>query len=374
MRNLLVYIVIVSVIFACKAKTENDVTPWGETLGQDTLTSNDDAFSLEDIVNAGEMIMLTISSPETYYDYHGRGLGLQYLVCERFAQKLGVMLRVEVCADSAEVMQKLEAGEGDIAVFSDFKNWHVAKGNDALSNELKAWYTPDMLAKVQQEQKSILANGTVKRRVYPFMLSRATGTISRFDNLFRKYAPTARMDWTLLAAQCYQESCFDPMAHSWAGACGLMQIMPSTATQLGLPHSDLYDPEQNIKAAVRYMADLIGKFNDVPARKERLCFALASYNGGIHHVRDAMALARSNGKDPHRWADVRNYILALQSPQYYRDPVVKNGYMRGSETVDYVDRIMDRWRQYGGATHGKGYAPAVTPTPSKKKNRWDKGN
>lgn len=373
MRNSLAYILLVSLIFACKAKTDDGVTPWGESLNPDSVTTNDATFSLEDIVGAGEMIMLTISGPDTYYDYHGKGLGLQYLVCERFAQKLGVMLRVEVCADSAEVMKKLESGEGDIAVFSDFKNWRVAKGNDELKKELKAWYSPDVLSKVQQEQRSILANGTVKRRVYPFMLSRATGTISRFDNLFRKYASAARMDWTLLAAQCYQESCFDPKAHSWAGACGLMQIMPSTATQLGLPHSDLYDPEQNIKAAVKYMSDLMGKFNDIPARKERICFALASYNGGIHHVRDAMALARSNGKDPHRWADVRNYILALQSPQYYRNPVVKNGYMRGSETVDYVDRIMDRWRQYGGATHGKGYTPAVTPTPSKKKNRWDKG-
>lgn len=66
-------------------------------------------------------------------------------------------------------------------------------------------------------------------------------------------------------------------------------------------------------------------------------------------MRDAMALARKYGRNPRRWADVSEFILKLSQPQYYTDPVVRSGYMRGSETVDYVMRIRNRWAQYRGA-------------------------
>ena len=62
------------------------VAPWGEIT--DTIPVSDD-FDLEDIQRNGELIALTLTGPETYYDYHGRHLGTQYLLCQRFADKLG---------------------------------------------------------------------------------------------------------------------------------------------------------------------------------------------------------------------------------------------------------------------------------------------
>ncbi len=362
-------------LLAC-SKPQPTVTPWGETIGEDGApieqadTANS-VVSLSDIVDAGEMIMLTVSGPETYYDYHGHGMGLQYLLCEKFAQKLGVSLRVEVCKDSAEVMKRLADGEGDIAVFSDYKSWKVADSKGEIANELKAWYKPELVTQVKREMHSMFTVGMVKRHVYPFMLSSKDAIISRYDALFRKYAPVAGCDWTLIAAQCYQESCFDPRAHSWAGACGLMQIMPGTADKIGLSRAQIYEPEANIAAGCRYMAQLQGKFSDVPVRSERIKFALACYNGGYHHIRDAMALARKYGRNHQRWSDVRQFVLGLQSPRYYNDSVVKNGYMRGSETAEYVDRIIDRWNQYRGATKKK-YGSGINATPqrSKHKNKW----
>ena len=157
-----------------------------------------------------------------------------------------------------------------------------------------------------------------------------------------------------MAAQCYQESTFDPKAYSWAGARGLMQIMPSTAASLGLSEGEMYNPEANIAAAARYIVKLNGLFGDVRSYDERINFVLASYNGGHFHVRDAMALARKNGRNPYRWADVADYVLKLTQPAYYNDPVVKYGYMRGTETVDYVARIRSRWEQYCGKVKGGG--------------------
>ena len=101
---------------------------------------------------------------------------------------------------------------------------------------------------------------SVRRHTYSPFLNKSAGIISSYDPLFRKYAPVARWDWRLMAAQCYQESCFDPKARSWAGACGLMQIMPATAAHLGLPLSDIYNPEPNIAAAAKFISQLMNSF------------------------------------------------------------------------------------------------------------------
>ena len=92
------------------------------------------------------------------------------------------------------------------------------------------------------------------------MLNRDGGIISHYDGYFQRYASTIRWDWRLMAAQCYQESTFDPEARSWAGACGLMQIMPSTADHLGLPRANIFNPEQNIAAAAKYLGELEHNF------------------------------------------------------------------------------------------------------------------
>lgn len=431
MRISSLFIIVLCILSSCdliREKEQPNITPWGEVMEDDEEGDGEeekrdsvdsDMMSLGDIVNAGELIMLTMSGPETYYEYRGHGLGLHYLLCEKFAQRLGVSLRVELCKDTTEMITRLRDGEADIIAFPlpvkggkatknqqpttnnlqpkthnpqpqtalNYKglalcgvhdslktySWAVNQSSTELAKALDSWFKVSMIASTQQEMKRTLAVGFVKRHIYPFMLNRKDAVISHYDPLFRKFAGVAQCDWTLVAAQCYQESCFDPKAKSWAGACGLMQIMPSTADHLGLPRAQIYEPEANIHAACRYMAELQGRFADVPNRQERLHFALACYNGGYNHIRDAMALAKKYGRNPQRWAEVREFVLGLQSPQYYNDPVVKYGYMRGSETADYVNRIMDRWNQYRGATKGR-YGSGVNAQPfrSKRKNKWDR--
>jgi membrane-bound lytic murein transglycosylase F len=317
------------------------IAPWGAVT--DTIPANG-TFSLRDIVANGELIFLTISGPETYYDYHGRGLGIQYMVAEKFAQHLGVGLRVEVCKDSAEVVSRLKEGGGDVMALMPPDS--LRANEKSLEEELRKWYRPEMIDEARKEEKRMFTVAKVKRRVYSPYLNRSSGIISKYDALFQKYAPVARWDWRLMAAQCYQESCFDPNAHSWAGACGLMQIIPSTADHLKLPRNKMYDPEENIHAAARYMRELQNHFSDVGSRAERIRFALAAYNGGAYHIRDAMRLTKKHGGNPNRWRDVRKFVLMLSQPEYYRDPDVQHGYMRGSETVNYVEKIMDRQSKY----------------------------
>lgn len=371
-------------------KPQQELTPWGTPIGEVEGMSDGEAegaeeaanknkrqkgFSLEDIQENGELIMLTVNGPTTYYDYHNHGMGLQYLLCEKFAQQIGVSLRVEECKDTTEMIQKLTKGEGDIIAVplsrkqtkgdllfcgvtpdSTRTQWAVVGGNKSLADTLNGWFKPKMIAETKKEESWLLSSASVTRHVYSPFLNRSKGVISRYDHLFQRYSGTARMDWRLMAAQCYQESCFDPNAKSWAGACGLMQIMPSTADHLGLPMSAIHDAESNVAAAAKYMAELQGHFSDIGDPTQRVLFALAAYNGGFHHIRDAMNLTRKHGGNPYNWGHVREYVLRLAQPAYYRDPVVKYGFMRGTETADYVDRIRARWSEYcGGASFHDSY-------------------
>ena len=349
MKLLSTLIFILILLCSCgQKKQETVVTPWGEIA--DTIPT-DDSFDLDEIQRNGELIALTLTGPETYYDYRGKHLGAQYLLAQKFADKLGVSLRMEVCRDSVEMLQRLEDGEADLICYPMTKKglgWIVGDDKEDLEEELKAWYKPGMLAEVKKEEEFLLSNRAVRRRVFAPMLNRAGGVISHYDGFFQRYASTIRWDWRLLAAQCYQESTFDPKARSWAGACGLMQIMPGTADHLGLSRANIYDPEQIIAAAVRYLAELERNFSDIREHSERTKFVLAAYNGGHFHIRDAMALARKNGRNANSWREVESFVLGLSQPQYYNDPVVKNGYMRGSETVDYVRKIHERWNGYRG--------------------------
>lgn len=384
-----IYIFLTVLLFAsCSQQQEKVTTPWGTTLSADSLPPAD-GFTLHDIINNGELIMLTLSGPETYYDYHGHGMGTQYLLCEKFAQQIGVSLRVEVCKDTAELVARLKKGDGDVVAFPLPKSsrgirfcgvgvdslnvqWAVQKDNGELADTLNHWFRPQMIAEVKQEEAFLLSTRSITRHVYSPMLNRAGGVISVYDRYFQQYAPLARWDWRLMAAQCYQESTFDPRAHSWVGACGLMQIMPATAEHLNLPMSKIWDPESNIAAAAKYVQELDGKFMDIPLRTERIYYVLACYNGGYHHIRDAMALARKHGADPYNWGSVSAFVLKLSDPLYYRDPVVRYGYMRGQETVDYVRRIRDRWAQYRGMARpgSVGISGGMEPQRAKRKYRY----
>ena len=337
------------VVTACTQKQPEPMTPWG---GEEAESSSS-TFDLEQIVSNGELIALALSGPETFYDYRGKHLGTEYMLCQRFTNKIGVSLRIELCRDSAEMERRLKDGEADLILFrNDGKSkqlaWHIGKDKPELTKALKEWYRPQLIDEVRKEEDYLLSSRSIKRRVFAPMLNAKGGVISHYDGYFQQYCRSIRWDWRLMAAQCYQESTFDPQARSWAGACGLMQIMPSTADHLGLARDDMFNPEKSIAAAAKLIGELDRSFSDIRNHQERIKFILAAYNGGANHVRDAMALARKNGRDPQRWADVSPYILLLAQPEYYNDPVVEYGYMRGSETAGYVDKIMQRWNGYRG--------------------------
>ena len=173
------------------------------------------------------------------------------------------------------------------------------------------------------------------------------GHLSPYDDLFRKHARLLDWDWRLLASISYQESKFNPHVVSWAGAEGLMGIIPSTARRLGVAPHELKDPDTSIRTGVDCLRRFRQGFSRIEDPEEKIKFTLAAYNAGIGHVYDAQRLAEKYGKDPLRWDDnVAEFIRLKNDPEYYNDPVCKHGYLRGSETFNYVNEILARYKYY----------------------------
>ncbi len=167
--------------------------------------------------------------------------------------------------------------------------------------------------------------------------------ITPYDAIIKKYARKFNVDWRLIAAQMFAESSYNPKSRSFAGAKGLMQITPIAMKETGL--KDPYDIDQNIYHGIKYLKSRINILNNIP-KHSRLQFALASYNAGIGHLRDAQKLAKMNRLNHLRWdGHVDEMFLDLA---YYDDDDIEisHGYCRGTETVDYVKKIMSRYTIY----------------------------
>ena len=74
-----------------------------------------------------------------------------------------------------------------------------------------------------------------------------------------------------------------------------MQLMPATARAMGLPEGKEQNPEESIKAAVKYIGATAKSFSKIP-QEERINFVLASYNSGIGHVLDAWHWPKNTAK------------------------------------------------------------------------------
>lgn len=434
--------------------------------GNRTDSREERVHDLQQIKDSGELVVLTLYSSTSYFNYRGQDMGFQYELSEQFAKSLGVKLKVKVARNVKDLIRKLEAGEGDLIAYTlpvtkEWKDSLLYCGEDVITHQVVVqrkngrhkplkdvteligkdiyvnpgkYYerlvnldkelgggirihlvrsdsisTEDLITQVAQGKipYTVADNDIARlnRTYYPnldidlkisfdqrsswavrkdcpqlaraasewhkvnltspdykastkryFEISKATphtpilslreGKISHYDALFKKYAKEIGWDWRLLASLAYTESNFDTTAVSWAGARGLMQLMPSTARAMGLPDGKEQNAEESIKAAVKYIGMTAQSFSELP-KEEQVNFVLASYNSGIGHVQDAMALAEKYGKDPHVWKDnVEKYIVLKANEEYFTDPVCKNGYFRGTETYNFVREITGRYEQY----------------------------
>jgi membrane-bound lytic murein transglycosylase F len=224
--------------------------------------------------------------------------------------------------------------------------WAVREENKRLLESLNAYiyreyrgFFHNMMKKKYFKNKKIIVRAN-QGDEFRYDVS---GRISPYDDLAKKYAETYGLDWRLITAQMYQESRFKPTRVSWAGARGLMQLMPRTAKEMGVV--DISVPEGSIYGGTKYMSQLLKRFDPEIPLEERIRFALASYNVGYNHVSDARRLAARIGFNPDVWfGNVEKAMLLLQKRKYYEK--ARYGYCRGSEPVSYVREILSHYDAY----------------------------
>jgi membrane-bound lytic murein transglycosylase F len=225
--------------------------------------------------------------------------------------------------------------------------WAVRHSSDDLHTAIEEW-----LGEMQQTvdfyviyNKYFENRGAFRTRVSSDYLATISGRLSPFDEIIRRESASIGWDWRLIASLIYQESQFNPAARSWSGASGLMQLMPNTARAYGADNPD--DPEQNIRAGIAFLEWLENYWKDIIADDdERKRFILASYNVGQGHVQDARRLAEHFGDDPDSWAVVAGYLVKKEEEPYFNHEVVRHGYCRGTEPVNYVDNILYLYSHY----------------------------
>lgn len=224
--------------------------------------------------------------------------------------------------------------------------WAMRNTSTGFLKELNAWivdkknrFIPDLYTKYFLNSKN------QHFRTTSAYSSLGGNRISVYDELIQENAKSLGWDWRLLAAVVYKESAFDTTALSYAGAQGLLQLMPVTLERFGVTNPN--DPVESLRGGVKYL-QYLDKFwmERVPETNERIKFILASYNIGQGHVDDAWRLTLKYRKNTQNWEEVSNFLNLKSDPNYYRDPVVKSGYAKGHIAVNYVRDVLGLFQSY----------------------------
>jgi membrane-bound lytic murein transglycosylase F len=293
---------------------------------------------------------------------------------------------VQTAPNNADPLADVDSGEADYAIIDDrefsfaqhlFPNilpgftlpedrpvqWVVRRGEHdlllATNRFLGHVLESGRIAKLQLEE-------TGDARPFQYEESREfqvnlSDRLPRFQSLFQAAALETGIDWRLLAAIAYQESKWNPLAQSGDGAGGIMMLTSDTAQAMGI--SDRSNAAQNIAAGARYFASVYDKIPDRIPEPDRTWLAVAAYNVGFGHLEDARILAQTRGKNPDSWPDVRDQLPLLGEARWYS--LVKRGYARGWEPVQFVDRVQRfltllEWQPGEGVAA----APPLKPMPA----------
>jgi len=216
--------------------------------------------------------------------------------------------------------------------------WGFPKGSgDSLLARADEWVieadTTGVLARVQDRYY-----GHTKKYDYVGtrnFIRHFESRLPRYREMFEQAGAEWDVDWRLLAAIGYQESHWRAHAVSPTGVRGIMMLTQDTADYLGI--EDREDPADSIFGGAQYFARQTERVADTVAEPDRTWMALAAYNVGFNHVKDARLLTEWHDGDPDSWIDLSEALPLLSQRKWYTQ--VPYGYARGWEPVLYVNNI-----------------------------------
>lgn len=283
---------------------------------------------------------------------------VKQLNAQLYSQNLEPIKIIEADANllSEDLLEMVNSGSIEMTMIDDFKGqlwqrvlpnlrlhhkltlrentqlgWAVRKNNPELFSYINSFIS-------RKAKKGTLLGNMLFNQYYKNtqwiksnVQNNARDRFNQLAPLFKKYAKQYDFDFLALAAQGYQESKLNNDLISHRGAIGIMQLLPSTAKDMGI--DNIKQAEQNIMAGAKYM-DWIRKHhvNQTGLSPEnQLALSWAAYNAGPATLRKMRSLAQQMGLDPNVWFG--NVELAA-------------GKIVGSETVLYVSNIYKYYVAY----------------------------
>ncbi len=265
-------------------------------------------------------------------------------------------------ADTMELLELVERGEAQLALI-DSNEFRVQQSLfprlkvafDLSSEQDMVWYLPPgrdnarLLAQINGFIDDLRESGALAELRHTHFghtegISRISShTFTRnmhsdlpeHRELIQAVAAEYQMDWRLLAAIAYQESHWDPLAVSPTGVRGMMMLTLATARELGVENR--LDATESLRGGARYFKNMLRRLPQDIVEPDRTWMALAAYNIGLGHLRDARRLTRLQGGNPDLWVDVMQRLPLLQKSRFYK--TTRYGYARGQEAVTYVQNI-----------------------------------
>ena len=217
--------------------------------------------------------------------------------------------------------------------------WILASDSDDLKADMYSWLNSFVQTGSMDELKDHYYSYIIYFNYYntTMFYKRIKTRLPKYEKYFKKAAKRYDIPWILVAAISYQESHWNEKAKSYTGVRGLMMLTKNTAKMLGIKNR--LDPQQSVRGGVRHLKQMLKNVPKEVTGENRLKFALAAYNIGMGHIKDAQKLAKKMGYNQNIWSDLKKVLPFLSQKRYYR--TLKHGYARGSEPVRYVDAIYD---------------------------------
>ena len=224
----------------------------------------------------------------------GLAFGYNYELLRTFARDGGFDVRITMPSEGDSPLDSLREGSLDILVLpvsdsidtegillsspiNESAVWAVNGNSHRRLREINTWIKVLSSSNEGKELKNRFFRIYNPRKLVS--LGRSSSKASPYDKAIKENSASLGWDWRLLAAVAWQESQYKIQATSNRGACGLMQMVPSTARRFGA--DDVLDPEQNIRAGAAYLSSLQKMFaSHAPDRDSLLRLTLAAYNVG----------------------------------------------------------------------------------------------
>ena len=279
-----------------------------------------------------------------------RSVGFNYELLGAFGEENGSFMRILHPQPSPDCWRQLAGDSLSIVVFNATDSlpgtwsdsvlfsvpvkgdivWTVNRSNTRLLNAVNFWYArfQDDAFYREMTRRYFRSYNTDYLRT---MLGKGpVQGLSPYDDMVRRHAARAGIDWRLLSAIIFHESQYNMDALSSMSAKGLMQVRDMTADHYGVPTDDLFDPDTNIKVGTMLFDDLLRDFRrEGLDSAEVVKFALASYNSGGGALAKRRAETAEMGLDPNRWDDV-----AVAYRQY------------SNTTPAYIEAILETYQLY----------------------------